>query len=115
GLIPRRGPSAPGALWQLHAILGIGSAALLFLWAVTAVYFAFPQPFEQLIDRFDDDMTDFYRPGEALLLDMIRLHFGRFGTFELRVLWGVLGLLPPVLFISGFVLWWRRRARRRSP
>ncbi len=114
GLLPRRGPSAPGALWQLHAMLGIGSAALLFIWASTAVYFAFPQPFEQLIDHFDDDLTDLYRPGEALLLDMIRLHFGRFGAFELRVLWGVLGLVPPVLFVSGFLLWRRRRARRRT-
>src|SRR5690606_30254934 len=70
GLIPRRGPAAPGALWQLHSILGIGCAALLFLWAVTGVYFAFPQPVEGLIDHFDPDLNDFHRPGEALLLQM---------------------------------------------
>src|SRR5690606_37882386 len=40
GLIPRRGRGAPVVLWQLHAILGISCAALLFLWAVTGVYFA---------------------------------------------------------------------------
>lgn len=113
GLVPRRGPSAPAALWQLHAILGILCASLLLIWAVTAVYFAFPKPFESLIDRFDSDLTDFYRPGEALLLDLIRLHFGRFRTFELRILWGVLGLVPAVLFVTGFMLWWRRVVRRR--
>gem|GEM_PF-456210 len=113
GLVPRRGASAPAALWQLHAILGILCASLLLIWAVTAVYFAFPKPFEALIDRFDSDLTDFYRPGEALLLDLIRLHFGRFRTFELRIVWGVLGLVPAVLFVTGFMLWWRRVVRRR--
>lgn len=114
GLVPSRRPSAPGALWQLHAILGIGSAALLFVWAVTGVYFGFPQPFEGLIERFDDDLNDLHRPGEALLLGALRLHFGRFPALEMRIAWGLLGLLPAVLFVSGFVLWWRRVARRRA-
>lgn len=112
GLVPSRRPSAPGAVWQLHAIVGIWCAALLGIWGVTGLYFGFPQPFEGLIDRFDDDLNDLYRPGEALLLGMLRLHFGRFQDFELRIAWGVLGLLPAVLFVSGFWLWWRRTARR---
>jgi len=113
GLVPSRHPSAPGALWQLHAILGIVCAGLLFIWAVTGFYLGFPQPIEGLIDRFDDDLNDLYRPGEAFLLGMLRLHFGRFSAFELKILWGILGLLPAILFVSGFTLWWRRIARRR--
>src|SRR5690606_14984349 len=103
----------PGVLWQLHAILGISCAGLLLLWAVTGVYFAFPHPFEGLIDYFDEDLNDFYRPGEALMLTLIRWHFGRFGGLPVSITWGVLGLVPAVLFISGFTLWWRRISRRR--
>lgn len=113
GVVPTRRPSAPGALWQLHSIVGIACAGLLFVWAVTGFYFGFPQPIEGLIDRFDDDLNDLHRPGEALLLGMLRLHFGRYSAFELRVVWAILGLLPAILFVSGFTLWWRRIARRR--
>lgn len=100
-------------IWQLHTVLGIVSFALLFIWAITAIYFAFPAPFESAIDYFDDDVTDTHRPGEWLLLELIKLHFGRFGGLGVRVTWVVLGLLPAVLFVTGFVLWWTRVVRRR--
>jgi uncharacterized iron-regulated membrane protein len=98
-------------LWQLHGFLGIWSLALLFVWAATAVYFAFPEPFEGAIDYFDEDQSDATRPGEGVLLGMIQLHFGRFGGLPIRVLWVILGLMPTVLFVSGFVLWWLRQRR----
>lgn len=103
-------------LRQLHGVLGVWSLALLFVWAATAVYFAFPEPFEGAIDYFDDDLNDTARPGEGILLGMIQLHFGRFGGLPIRFLWVVLGLLPAILFVSGFVLWWtgRRRAAERA-
>ena len=100
-------------LWQLHSAIGFWSCALLFIWAFTAVYFAFPTPIEVLIDRFDPDLDDFHRPGEAFLLDLIALHFGRFGGIEIRVLWGILGLAPAALFVTGFLVWWRRVVRPR--
>jgi uncharacterized iron-regulated membrane protein len=99
--------------WQLHNALGIWSFALLFIWAITAVYFAFPDPVERSIDFFDDDLNDAERPGEAFLLLLIKLHFGRFGGLHIRFLWVLLGLLPAVLFATGFVLWWTRVVRRR--
>lgn len=101
-------------LWRLHGFLGIWSLALLIVWATTAIYFAFPEPFERTIDYFDDDPEDTVRPGESLLLGMIQLHFGRFGGLPIRFLWVVLGLLPTVLFVSGFVLWWTRRRLPRA-
>jgi hypothetical protein len=94
-------------------VLGIVSFALLFIWAITAIYFAFPEPFERTIDYFDADLNDLHRPGEALLLQLIQLHFGRFGGLGIRFLWVALGLLPTVLFVTGFVLWWTRVVRRR--
>jgi uncharacterized iron-regulated membrane protein len=99
--------------WQLHSALGFWSFALLFVWAITAVYFAFPAPFESTIDFFDRDLADNDRPGEPVLLWLIQLHFGRFGGLWVRFLWAVLGLLPAVLFVSGFILWWTRVVRRR--
>jgi uncharacterized iron-regulated membrane protein len=100
--------------WRLHSALGFWSFALLFVWAITAVYFAFPEPFERTMDYFDADLTDSGRPGEPVLLWLIQLHFGRFGGLWIRWLWALLGLLPAVLFVTGFVLWWTRVVRKRS-
>jgi uncharacterized iron-regulated membrane protein len=99
---------------QLHSVLGILSFALLFVWGITAIYFAFPEPFEGTIDLFDDDLTDLERPGEWVIIEMVQLHFGRFGGLGVRFLWVVLGLLPAVLFATGVVLWWSRVSRRRT-
>ena len=101
--------SAHSIIWQLHSFLGFWSLLLLFVWGLTAIYFAFPQPFEYLIDAFDNDLTDFERP-DGWLLFMIDLHFGRFrgGWPWLPYLWILLGLLPAVMFISGFILWYKR-------
>ncbi len=99
--------------WRLHSALGFWTLPLMFFWALTAVYFAFPDPFEATIDYFDLDVADQSRPGESLLLALIQLHFGRFGGLGVRVLWVVLGLLPAVLFVTGFVVWWTRVVRPR--
>ena len=101
-------------IWQLHSVLGILSFALLFVWAITAIYFAFPEPFEGTIDYFDDDLNDLDRPGEWVVIELVKLHFGRFGGLGVRFLWLVLGLVPTVLFATGFMLWWTRVVRRRS-
>lgn len=107
-LIVRR--SAPQSMiWQLHSAFGIWSAAILAVWAFTAVYFAWPAPFEATIDYFDSDLEDFERPGEAALLWLIQLHFGRFGGLGVRTVWVLLGLVPVAMFVTGFVLWWRSR------
>ena len=109
----RRAASGPRVTWQLHSTLGFWSFALLFVWALTGVYFAFPLPFEGLIDRFDPDPSDIVRPGEGVLLAMIQLHFGRFGGLGVRSAWALLGLVPAALFVTAFVMWWRRVVRRK--
>lgn len=101
--------SSHSFMWQLHSFVGFWSLLLLFVWGLTAVYFAFPQPFDFIIDAMDNDLNDFDRP-DAWLRFLIDLHFGRFrGSWPgLPYLWVVLGLLPAVMFITGFVLWYRR-------
>jgi uncharacterized iron-regulated membrane protein len=41
------------------------------------------------------------------------LHVGNFGGNAVRVAWLVLGLSPPLLFVTGFILWWTRVVRPR--
>ena len=94
--------------WHVHSAAGLWGFVLLFGWAITGIYFAFPEPFEWFFNTFDDDPTDFQRPGEGILLLLIDWHFGRFGGLGIRTLWVVLGLLPAILFCTGFVVWWKR-------
>jgi uncharacterized iron-regulated membrane protein len=99
-------------LWHLHSALGIWGFVFLFGWAVTGIYFAFPEPFERLLNYFATDTQTFERPGEEILLTFIRLHFGRFGGLEIRILWVILGLLPAAMFVTGLIVWWKRTQTR---
>ncbi len=104
--------------WQLHSALGFWAFAMLFVWALTAVYFAFPTPFEWIMNSLDTDPTDFERPGERALLLLIDLHFGRFGGLGVRTFWVLIGLIPAAMFITGFIVWRRRvngRGRSEQP
>lgn len=38
--------------WDLHSVVGFWTWGLLFIWAITGVYFAFPQPFQLTLGRF---------------------------------------------------------------
>ncbi len=95
--------------WHLHTALAFWGFVLLLGWGVTGIYFAFPEPFNQLFDTLSPDPNSFTRPGEDVLQVFIRMHFGRMGPLAVHVLWAVLGLLPVVLFVTGFIVWWQRR------
>jgi len=97
-------------IWHLHSALGFWSLFLLFGWAATGIYFGFPEPFESTFNALAGDSPDYPRPGEALLLLLIRMHFGRFGGLDVRITWVLLGLIPIVLLVTGIIVWWRRRA-----
>ena len=97
--------------WKLHSFAGFWSLALMLAWGITAIYFAFPDPFNELIDWLDRDSEGFRRP-DAFLLLLIDLHFGRFAGTGTLIVWTVLGLLPAAMFVTGFTLWIRRLTRR---
>jgi uncharacterized iron-regulated membrane protein len=42
---------------------------------------------------------------------MDAMHVGNFAGNGTRILWSLLGLVPPLLFVTGAVLWWRRVVR----
>jgi uncharacterized iron-regulated membrane protein len=52
-------------------------------------------------------------PAQRLLRAMFPLHVGSFGGTATRVLWAVLGLVPALLFGTGFLIW--RRRNRNTP
>jgi uncharacterized iron-regulated membrane protein len=99
---------------RLHNSLGFWVFAMLLLWAVTAVYLCFPDPFEWTIDYFDTDLTDEHRPGDWLVRLLVNLHFGRSWGMTTKWVWMVLGLVPAALFITGGITWWARTVRRRT-
>ena len=101
-------------LWRLHNTFGFWSFPLLLVWGLTAAYFGFPEPVEATIDYFDPDPTDFERPWEPILLNLIAAHFGRFGPLPVRFIWITAGLVPVLLFVTGFLMWLRKRRPRRS-
>jgi uncharacterized iron-regulated membrane protein len=99
---------------RLHNALGIWMLALIFVWAITAVYFSFPDPFEWTIDYFDGDLTDDRRPGDWLMRALVNIHFGRSWGMTVKYIWVVLGLVPAVLFITGGITWWVRVVRKQA-
>jgi uncharacterized iron-regulated membrane protein len=113
-LVPGKPAKSARFARRLHNSLGFWVFALLLLWAVTAVYLCFPDPFEWTIDYFDTDLTDDRRPGDWLVRLLVNLHFGRSWGMSFKWAWMVLGLVPAALFITGGITWWARTVRRRN-
>jgi uncharacterized iron-regulated membrane protein len=111
--------------WNLHSAIGFWSFLLILMWALSGVYLVFPEPFTAVVDYFEppqsieSDEFEFppqavadselpERVGDAALRWLSRLHFGRYYGWPVKVLWTILGLVPPILFITGVVMWWNR-------
>jgi uncharacterized iron-regulated membrane protein len=179
--------------WELHSATGFWAAALVLMWAVTGVYFAFPSafrstvnwmspitvsrapqssapigraplPWRRLIDEaqrqapgqhvarvvvpssdraaflvqfspvrptpLGADLLSVYldqysgsvltqaslatrTAGDVVMAWVAPLHVGSFGGIGIRIAWLVLGLAPPLLFVTGFIMWWTRVVRAR--
>jgi uncharacterized iron-regulated membrane protein len=113
-MVPGRPTKSTQFARRLHIALGFWSFALILVWAITAVYFAFPDLFERTIDYFDADLTDAERPGAEFLRTLVNLHFGRAWGMTVKVVWVAIGLLPAVLFVTGGITWWARVVRQRA-
>jgi uncharacterized iron-regulated membrane protein len=85
--------------WDLHSALGFWCSLFILVWGATGIYFCFPQPFG---DWFGESPT---------MAWLTRLHIGRFG-WKWEALWTIFGLIPAVLFITGFLMWWNRVLRK---
>ena len=98
--------------WDLHNVFGFWSFALVFMWAITGTYMIFPDPFLAVVDYFQppNDAAPL-RFGDTVLEWFARLHIGRFSGMTVKVVWGVVGLVPVVLFVTGVIMWWNRKIR----
>lgn len=52
--------------WDLHSAVGFWSFALIFMWAITGVYLAFPLPFQKIINHYSP-LIQYALPEEASL------------------------------------------------
>lgn len=102
-LMLRRGVTFERWNWNLHSSIGFWTFVIVFMWAMTGAYLVFPKPFDVTMNviPFARDLVD--------LPQLVHpLHVGDFGGWPVKVLWVLLGLAPPVLFVSGFIMWWYR-------
>lgn len=52
--------------------------------------------------------------GDTIVRWMAPVHVGSFGGLPIRITWLVFGLMPAVLFVTGFIVWWSRTLRDRA-
>jgi uncharacterized iron-regulated membrane protein len=53
--------------------------------------------------------------GDVIMAWVAPLHVGSFGGNVVRVAWLIIGLSPPLLFATGFLMWWTRVIRPAAP
>lgn len=53
--------------------------------------------------------------GDVVMSWVAPLHVGGFGGRGIKVLWLILGLSPPALFVTGAMMWWTRRRAYAGP
>ncbi len=104
--------------WSLHSSLGFWSLLFILMWGISGVYLAWPAPFNGLIDYLEPSHSRDLRLGDQFLSWLARLHFGRFPSLTLKLVWTFFGLMPIALLITGVLMWWNRVlvpwSRRRS-
>ncbi|MBI4520853.1 MAG: PepSY domain-containing protein [Gemmatimonadetes bacterium] len=102
--------------WSLHSAVGFWSFILVFIWAASGVYLVFQGPFQAIVDYLEpfDPGSLGPRRGDTILAWVTRLHFGRFAGLPLKILYTGLGLVLPVLFVTGTIMWWNRVVRFRK-
>jgi uncharacterized iron-regulated membrane protein len=105
----RRGSTGRPFLRDLHNTFGFWFFLLIVMWALTGIYFGFPDvintPTEWLENRGNETLAQWLQDVIAVLS---RLHFGRAYGIFVKVLWVVLGLVPCVLLVTGVLMWWKR-------
>ena len=102
--------------WSLHGALGFWTLAFVLMWGATGIYLSYPQPFTDLVNYLEPFEMETFEPrvGDAVLYWFTALHFGRFGGWLTKLLWAVVGLVPPAMVITGFLMWWNRVVRPQA-
>ena len=82
--------------WDLHSAMGFWLFSFVFMWAITSIYMVFPDPFLAVVDYLQppDDIGT-VRMGDTVLEWFAKTHFGRPSWLWVKIVWGVVGLVPP--------------------
>jgi uncharacterized iron-regulated membrane protein len=129
----QRGVGWKRVTWHLHSMIGFWSLGFLFVFGMSGVYLAFPDPFQDLADWLEPLTTANagIRIGDRVIYWLAYLHFGRikgigipcsgpgFCDQTTKAIWALFGLAPAVMFVTGAIMWWNRvlrpRLKRASP
>ena len=115
GLSVKWGARWPRLNFDLHSAVGFWFFAMILLWSVTGIYLSFPSPFMAVVNSVfgpELDQLAASRPVDIAIEWMVRFHFGRWRSHTLKVVWVIIGLIPTLMFVTGFVMWWNRVVRK---
>ncbi|HZP34224.1 MAG TPA: PepSY-associated TM helix domain-containing protein [Candidatus Acidoferrales bacterium] len=88
--------------WDLHSAIGFWTFAIILMWAITGAYLVFPRPFDTAMALIPyGRLIDFRVIAHPI-------HVGDFAGWPIKALWVILGFAPPVLFVTGSIMWWHR-------
>ena len=107
GMTVRRHVAWHRLIRDLHGAMGFWLVLFVLGWALTGIYFAFPEPFNSLSDAFAAVGVSAEAVDDVIAW-VVRLHFGRAFGYGAEILWVVIGLLPAALVVTGLITWWHR-------
>ena len=113
--------------WDLHSMMGFWSLGFILIFAVSGIYLANPEPFQDLADRLEPltAANAGVRFSDRLIYWVAILHFGRINGIGFpcrgpglcdqttKAIWAVFGLVPAGMFVTGAIMWWNRVLRPR--
>lgn len=111
--------------WSAHSALGAWLMLFSVMWAITGMYLSYPAGFQEVFDWIEplDEANPVDRVVDRIMYWLAYLHFGRLGGRGIpycgrgfcdnatKAVWAVFGLVLPLLFVSGLVMWWNRVIR----
>lgn len=111
--------------WTLHSVLGFWLFAFIVLWGITGAYLSLPDAFTTVFDAIEpfDENNPEERIVDRIAYWLAYLHFGRLGGRGIpwcgrglcdsttKAIWATVGLVLPVMFVTGMIMWWNRVVR----
>jgi uncharacterized iron-regulated membrane protein len=111
----KRRSAWPRFTFDVHSFLGFWFFVIIAIWAVSGIYLSMPSEFMNAVNFFFGpplDELQVVRPVDTVIEWMVRLHFGRWRSHTLKVVWVIIGLIPAIMFVTGTVMWWNRVVRK---
>ena len=114
--------------WHLHSMIGFWSLAFTVIFAVSGLYLAIPETFQDLADRIQPPTpaNAGFRIVDKIIYWTAYLHFGRINGIGIpchgpgvcdqttKFVWALFGIAPAAMFVTGAIMWWTRVLRPRK-